>query len=392
MKLSKYIKIIALILSCIMLLCACSGEGESSSEASSLAGTEENEGQAKVGYIYNDVVSRDNMTYMFEKTRRDIQTALEIETCYVDNIPVSQFENAVKALKNEGCNIIVSASNAFANSAYSYAKKDKDIYIMSYGGSASLSNLTCFYPKIYQPAFICGTAAAWNSSAHKIGVVCDDTMFGSYSVINAFVLGVEQIYKIDETDVKVAFANTNSETTAAVDDLVAQGCDVIFSYQSHDYAMYYCDSIGIKSIGFTSDVEYSAEKRGLMGFYLNWATALTDAVRTCIYDNFTAEVFIGGINEAFVKITPYSANCKTETSTICDTLYEYVKKGNAKIFVGELRDKDGLARLGTGTVLTHDRIIDMDYLVYGVTYINNYITPIETPVIPDYAVKSEFID
>lgn len=51
------------------------------------------------------------MTFMFEKSRKDIETALGLETCYVDGVAVSQFENAVKALKNEGCSIIVSASH-----------------------------------------------------------------------------------------------------------------------------------------------------------------------------------------------------------------------------------------------------------------------------------------
>ena len=88
------------------------------------------------------------MTFMFEKSRKDIETALGLETCYVDGVAVSQFENAVKALKNEGCSIIVSASHVFANSALSYAKKDKDVYILSYGGTASLTNLTTFRPKL----------------------------------------------------------------------------------------------------------------------------------------------------------------------------------------------------------------------------------------------------
>lgn len=390
-KIKKYIQLIAMVLVFALALCGCAGADESSSDASSSYDYSDTEGQAKVGYIYNHTVSKDNMTYMFEKSRKDMQTALEIETCYVDNVPVSQFENAVKALKNDGCNIIISASNAFANSAYSYAKKDKDIYIISYGGAASLTNLTSIQPQIYQPAFVCGAAAAWNSSSHTIGVVADDTMYASYAVIDAFVLGVQQVYKVNETDVKLIFANTDSETASAVDSLVSAGCDVILSYQASDYAMYYCDSIGIKSIGFTSDVKYAAEHGGIMGFYLNWATYLTDTVRNCINDSFAAEVYVGGLKEAFVKVTPYTAAAKNGTDTICDTLYDYVKKGSAPIFEGELRDKDGLARLGLGTVLPHNMILDIDYLAYGITSVENYIQPINTLITPDLIPQTEFI-
>jgi len=389
MKLKKYIKLIALMMAMIFTLCACSG-GETSEE-SSLPFEPQTQGEAKVGYIYDRPVAADNYTYMFEKSRKDLEIALEVETCYVDNITVSGFEAAVTTLKNEGCNIIVSAYNGYANAAYSVAKKDKEIYILSYGGTVSLSNLTCFQPKMYQPAYISGTVAAYNSDTHKIGVVCDDNMLQSFGVMAAFVFGVQEVYKADETDVRVIYANTNEETEEGVNQLISEQCDVIFFYQPTDYGMFYCDSLGVKSIGFTNDVEYSAKNRGLMGYYLNWATFITDTVRTCVYNNYEPEVFVGGFKEAFVKITDYTDNCKDETDSIADTLYEYVKNGNAKIFEGEIRDKDNRARVGKGAVLSHAEILGIDYLVYGVSYSKNLIKPVENPPVSDMVVKYEFM-
>ncbi len=394
MKLKKYIKIIPLFLAMIMLLCACAGESATSSQTedtSSLPGEEDTVGSAKVGYVYDRTVGYDNYTSMFEKSRRDIEIALEIDTAYVENVSVSQFEDAVKALKNEGCNIIISTSNAYANAAYKYAKDDPEIFMLSYGGEHALSNLTAFQPKLYQTAFLSGTVAAWNSESHKIGIVCDDNMFASIPVIDAFIVGVQQIYKSDETDVRIVYANTDAETEKGVNKLKSEGCDVIFSYQPTDYAMYYCDSLGIESIGFTSDVEYSAPKKGLMGFYLNWATYITDTVRTCINDNFNSGIFVGGINEAFIKITPYTDSCKDDTDTITDTLYDYVKRGNAKIFEGEIRDKSGIPRVGNNIVLTHSEIMKIDYLFYGATYAENLIQPIDKPITSDLTVKTDFL-
>ena len=114
-------------------------------------------------------------------------------------------------------------------------------------------------------------------------------------------------------------------------------------------------------------------------------------MRTCINDNFMAEVYVGGFSEAFVKLTPYSATCKKETLTIADTLYDYVKKGKAKIFEGEIRDKDGLARVGAGATLDDMQVLAMDYLVYGVTYIDNIIDPVPNPTTSDLIVKKEYV-
>ena len=91
-KLSRYIKILALALSAVLTLCACSGDGASSGESSS-APDYSLDTSAKVGYVYNEEISRDNMTYMFEKSRKDIETALGLETCYVDGVAVSQFRH-----------------------------------------------------------------------------------------------------------------------------------------------------------------------------------------------------------------------------------------------------------------------------------------------------------
>ncbi len=389
-KLFRFIKLTAAALAAAITFTACSQGGDTSSGSESSV-PEEPYTTAKVGYIYDRTVARDNITYMFEKSRHDLETALEIETCYVENVAVSQLEDAVKALKNEGCTIIVTASHIFANSVYSYAKNDKDMYFLSYGGNATLSNLTTFSPKLYQPAFVCGTVAAWNSSSHAIGVVADHHMFSAIGVIDAFILGTQQIYKPDETNVKVMYASTPEQTQQAVAALDAEGCDVIFSYQSDDHCMYYCDMLGIKSIGFTNDIDYSAPKYGLTGYYLNWATFITDTIRTCLNDNYLPESYVGGINEAFVKMTPYSANCKKETITIADTLYNYVKRGNAKIFEGEIRNMDGIPKVGAGAVLTDREIFSLDYLVYGVTSLTDLTEPVANPVYSDLTIKTEYV-
>ena len=68
-----------------------------------------------------------------------------------------------------------------------------------------------------------------------------------------------------------------------------------------------------------------------------------------------------------------------------------MKKGKAKIFEGEIRDKDGLARVGSGGVLEHAEILSMDYLVYGVTYMASLIEPIDNPLSSDLTVKTEYV-
>ena len=66
-------------------------------------------------------------------------------------------------------------------------------------------------------------------------------------------------------------------------------------------------------------------------------------------------------------------------------------RGKAKIFEGEIRDKDGLARVGAGATLDDMQVLAMDYLVYGVTYIDNIIDPVPNPTTSDLIVKKEYV-
>lgn len=68
-KISIYIKLLALSMAAVLTLCACSGDNASSSDDSSVPDYVVDT-SAKVGYVYNEEVSHDNMTYMFEKAVR----------------------------------------------------------------------------------------------------------------------------------------------------------------------------------------------------------------------------------------------------------------------------------------------------------------------------------
>lgn len=77
-KLSEYIKLIAFAMAAVFTLCACSGDNASSSEASSVPEYVQDT-SAKVGYVYNEEVSHDNMTYMFEKAARILKPLSDLK-------------------------------------------------------------------------------------------------------------------------------------------------------------------------------------------------------------------------------------------------------------------------------------------------------------------------
>ena len=148
-------KFAALFLSAALIACSgCNGEEttEITSETKAPAQTDESgnvvtdengdpipaepeeEKVWKVGFLYNGKVEDGSTAKIFENARAQVQRTLALDTCYMENVLVSDIPAAVYALEQDGCNIIVSCSPRFAKSIEKEAKSASDTYFINSGG------------------------------------------------------------------------------------------------------------------------------------------------------------------------------------------------------------------------------------------------------------------
>jgi len=100
-----------------------------------------------------------------------------METCYIDNVSITDFEKAVKALVSDGgCTEIVSGNAIFANMLDSVSNKYMNINFINFGSLSSPANVSSYTEAPYQGAFVAGMVAAFNSDVQKIGIVADTDM------------------------------------------------------------------------------------------------------------------------------------------------------------------------------------------------------------------------
>lgn len=343
--------------------------------------------ELKVGFIYNDTVANSTVSPVFELARKEIATALGVETCYMENVLVSDFTQAVDKMEQAGCNVIVSGSHKFINSVKKLSRTNTDTKFICFGGNATLSNMTTFDPKLYQPAHICGTVAAYNSTANLLGIVADPNMYNVCAIIDAYILGAKTILGT-ETDVRLNTANSTSEseTKTAIDNLVSQGCDVIMLYQSSTYGIKYCESIGVKVVTFACNAPDLAPNSYLTGFYYNINTYLVDVVSKIMYRSFTAELFQEGLKSGAVRMSSLAAGVKDGTKDITSALYKLIEADTTNIFSGELKDNTNTIQVQKGSYLSHTLINAIDWIEKSVTVINDYTNPI----LEDNLVSSDF--
>lgn len=342
----------------------------------------------KVGFIYNNEVSDGSTNNIFENAREQIEKTLAVETCFLENVLVSEIPAAVRELQDHGCNIIVSCSSRFANSITKEANASVGTYYINFGGDTSGANLSSFGGELYQTANVCGIAGAYNTETNVLGIIADPSSYNVYGIVNAYTLGAKEIWGA-QTDVRLnwVWSDDEAQIEAAVDDLVAQGSDVIMCYTESDTALKYCEEIGVKVIANSCNLPELAPNQYLTGFFFNASTFIVDTVRAIKADNYVSSVHSGGIAAGTARLVDFSANCREGTETIASKLYEYVKSGQAHAFTGEIKSRDYNIMVEKGQQLNFSSILEIDWLVLGITKTTDFTTVIENPTPSDMVIK-----
>ncbi len=347
----------------------------------------------KVGFVYSGYVADGATNGAFEVARAQIGRSLGLETCYVENVLVSQFPEAVSTLKDDGCNIIVSCSPKYASSAFRENKNSTDTYFISFGVAETGAHLDSFGGELYQTANVCGLAAAHNTKSNTIGVIADPGEYNVYGVIDGFALGVAELMSA-KADIRVnwAWSNSKSEIEEAVDDLIAQGCDVIMSYMETDYPVRYCANKNVKVIANCYNMPEIAPDNYISGYFFNFSTHLVDVIRSIVNDNFNPDGYSGDVASGMVRLVNFNENSEKGTGDICKTLYDYIKAGNAKVFTGEIKDTDGQVMVEKGQSMTFENIQKINWLVQSVRKTGSFTEITDNPVGSDFSIHSEFAD
>ena len=345
----------------------------------------------KVGFIYSGFVDDGATNGCFEVARAQLERSLGIETCYIENCLVADFPNAVNTLQDEGCNIIVSCSPKFANSAAKEARATADTYYIAFGGDSQAGTITSFGGELYQTASVCGLAAAHNTKTNVIGIIADPGSYNVYGVVNAFVLGATEIWSA-RTDARLnwAWSNSKSEIEAAVDDLVSQNCDIIISYMETDYVMRYAASKGVRVIGNCYDLPEIAPDNYITGYFFNFSTFLVDEVRSIINDCFEPKIYEGDVAAGMARLVTFGSNLENGTEDICKTLYNYIKEGKAETFMGEIKNMDGKIMVEKGQSMSFSNILKINWLVQGVRKIGSFTEVNDSPVGSDFIIHYDF--
>ncbi len=340
--------------------------------------------ELKVGFIYSGTAGGDSASEVFESARAEIERSLNgAKTCYVENVLISQFADATAELVNAGCNVVVSTSNRFANVIYEEAEANNKVYFISFGGERTRSNLAVFQGEMYKGSYVCGLAAAFNSDSNILGIVADPSVMSVYNIVDGYIQGTKELNDKTHPDVRLnwAWGYSDEENKQAIDDLVSQGCDVIFTATYSKFAVQYCEELGVKVIGLAHNMPELAPNTYLSGCYYYLSIFLIDQLRNVRYAmGKVPSVYMGGVREKAVRVIDFSETCREGTVEICDVLYQLAFEEKTLIFTGEVKDTDGVVKIEKGATLNADEIIGIDWIADNVSVEKNFCSPQLDPV------------
>lgn len=373
---SKLLKGIAAALAlCVTIgLTGCSGEtsSESSSDSSSV---EEETTPVKVGYIFHDKADDGGVTGQFNHQRQKAARRCDVETVYIEDVSVQDFESAVKALVSDGCTEIVSCSPTFTNVLSSISGRYMNVKFINYGAtSIGTANVFSYTETAYQGAYVAGIAAAYNSKTQKVGLVADPELLYTYATTNAAALGVRMVFA--NGTLCVAGATEDSEIKQAVDALLAEGCDVIITYTESPYAADYCEQKGVKFIG---NLDYTGSedkyKNMLMYYYAKRDSLFVSQFKQLKMDTWEPDVYKGSMSNGIINISQAQSCADKRTQDIIDEIVPLLTSGKAYIFSGEIKDTLGNVRYMQTDTMTENQIYSMDWYVLGVQAVGNFRKP-----------------
>lgn len=373
----KWLKAVAAALAVAMTLgfAGCdTGDGDSSSDSSDVSGADEVQTVVrKVGYIFRESAAELTYSGQICEQRERASNRSSMETCYIENVPLSQFEEAVEALAAEGCTDIVACSPTYMNVVNSsVAKKYMNLDFICFGDLSDSMNISAYSECPYQGAYVAGLVASFNSKTKKIGVVADTALPGTFPVINAVQLGT-LVVNDGGAEVYVAGAEKNSEIEEAIDALLENECDVIVCYTNSGHSEDYCQKKGVKFIGNLDYTDYEHDYSNmLMYFYCRRDDYFLAQFKSMKLDTWSPDVFVGEMSNNVVNVSSALPAAENGSQHLIDAIVPLLTKGSAKVFKGPIKDTNGSTRYLETDIMTDQQIDAMDWYVQGVKRAGNF--------------------
>lgn len=349
-KLIKKSMVSALILFCILFL----------SNLPLFASSELN-----IGFIYVGPIGDVGWTYSHERSR----LKLIKDYSYVNTVevPMVDEENAEKVLRNliaRGIKIIFATSYDHGPGIAAIAKDFPDVQFFYCSGHSEEPNVTNYFGRMYEGAYLLGATGASISKTGTIGYIGPKSIPETKRIFNAFVLGARQI----NPDIKIKLVWTGDWyapiiSSAMAIRLIENGADVIFNGDDSAAPLQAALDKKKYAVGYYVDVTRFAPDYVAASSAWDWSVFYDEIIPKLQNNSWKKKDMWWGIKQKAVVLKLSDQVVPLAVEKKIRQMEADLKSGVITIFKGPLNDYSGKQQLKDKIVATDKDLLAMDWLL-----------------------------
>ncbi len=325
----------------------------------------------KVAWIYVGSASDAGWTKAHDDARLYVEQQLgaKVKTTFKENVPEGpQTSQVIDDLVKDGNKLIFATSFGFQDAMAAGAKKYPNVYFEQATGFKTDKNFAEFFGAAEDADYLTGIAAGAATKNGKIGFVAPFPIPEVIREINAFALGAQT--SRPGATLQVIWTNTwfdPAKEKKAAESLIAAGVDVLGQGQDSPATGEAAKAAGsIKWSGYDSDQTSFAPDQWLTATVYHWGPYELTRVKAVLDGTWKTGSYYGGLNDGFIDIAPFGKSVSAATQATINDKKAALKAGSFYEFTGPLKDQSGAVKVPSGTRLTLDQILTMDWFVQGV--------------------------
>ncbi|MCS7247161.1 MAG: BMP family protein [Anaerolineales bacterium] len=261
-----------------------------------------------------------------------IESELDVETAYLQRVPSSDWEEALRSFASQGYSLIIAHGDQFSEPSKRVAPEFPQSKFVVVNGAYTASNLASVALFDEQVSFLAGVVAAKVSKTGKVGYI------GGLEILPVIRngKGFEQGARYVNPNIEVLAtylgdfndANLGRQST---EDMAAQGVDVIYYYV--DQAMTGIHQAAresqVKLIGCIFDQYRIAPDLILTSAIQDISKAIFEVAKAIKEGKFEGKAYLYGLESGAVALAPLRENVPAEVG-------EYVNQVQGEILSGKL--------------------------------------------------------
>jgi basic membrane protein A len=341
-------------------LAACGSSGSSGGSGRGL----------KVAWVMNGPINDGSWETSHAEGMRAVEKALpDVKTTYVDNV---QFGDSGRQtiMRMAASNDVVFLTTDYGDAQRQAAAAYPNVKFIVCGALMTLPNLLGFYVRNYEVAYVQGVAAAKLTRSNKLGYVASFPVPSVFGDVNGWALGAQSV----NPDIEVQVVTISSwydpqAATQAVDALVSDGADVVWSIMGDNSVPQAAEKRGVWSFAWSRDARRVAPRGYVSTTALDWGPYDVEQVKA-VQDGTWRTKPVPGDQLSVgrgVDRGPWGDHVPSSASRAADAARAKLMDGSLNPFEGPIRDASGAVKVPAGKELTDLQLATWNWPVWGVS-------------------------